>query len=297
MKYKNIYLLLFVPCALCLVTCGIKKQDSKKIFHYNESTGIASLDPAFSKNQSTMWPVHQLFNTLVENDGDTRTRGSLAKSWDISADRLEYIFHLRTDVFFHDNDAFTGGKGRKMTSSDVEYSFKRIIDPKVASPGFYIFNNVVDSIDGFKAIDDSTFKLKLIKPYAPILQILKMTYCSVVPKEVVEKYGSDFRSHPCGTGPFQFVAWEEGLALIFKKNENYFEKDSTGNRLPYLDGVKITFNESKATEFLLFRQKQLDFLNDIDASFKDEILTLKGALRDDWKDKVVLQIHPYLNTE
>ncbi|HWN88188.1 MAG TPA: ABC transporter substrate-binding protein, partial [Chitinophagaceae bacterium] len=80
-----------------------------------------------------MWPVHQLFNTLVENDGDTRTRGSLAKSWDISPDRLEYIFHLRTDVFFHDNDAFENrkarpdepvGRGRKMTAPDVEYSFK-----------------------------------------------------------------------------------------------------------------------------------------------------------------------------
>jgi len=297
MKYKYIYLFLLVPCSLCLVTCGIRNQSLKKIFHYNESTGIASLDPAFSKNQSTMWPVHQLFNTLVENDGDTKTRGSLAKSWDISADRLEYIFHLRTDVTFHDNDAFANRKGRKMLASDVEYSFKRILDPKIASPGFYIFNNVVDSIEGFKAIDDSTFRLKLIKPYAPILQILKMTYCSIVPKEVVEKYGSDFRSHPCGTGPFQFVAWEEGLALIFKKNENYFEKDSAGNKLPYVDGIKITFNESKATEFLLFRQKQLDFLNDIDASFKDEILTLKGELRNDWKGKVVLQIHPYLNTE
>jgi len=297
MKYKYIYLFLLVPCSLCLVTCGIRNQSLKKIFHYNESTGIASLDPAFSKNQSTMWPVHQLFNTLVENDGDTKTRGSLAKSWDISADRLEYIFHLRTDVTFHDNDAFANRKGRKMLASDVEYSFKRILDTKIASHGFYIFNNVVDSIEGFKAIDDSTFRLKLIKPYSPILQILKMTYCSIVPIEVVEKYGSDFRSHPCGTGPFQFVAWEEGLALIFKKNENYFEKDSAGNQLPYLDGIKITFNESKATEFLLFRQKQLDFLNDIDASFKDEILTLKGELRNDWKDKVVLQIHPYLNTE
>jgi len=286
-----------ITLSIFLIACNDKESNNKKIFHYNESTGIASLDPAFSKNQSTMWPVHQLFNTLVENDGDTKTRGSLSKRWDISADRLEYIFHLRTDVFFHDNDAFSGGKGRKMVAADIEYSFKRITDPKVASPGFYIFNNVVDSVDGFKAIDDSTFRLKLIKPYAPILQILKMTYCSVVPREVVEKYGSDFRSHPCGTGPFQFVAWEEGLALIFKKNENYFEKDLAGNRLPYLDGIKITFNESKATEFLLFRQKQLDFLNDIDASFKDEILTLKGELRNNWKDKVVLQIHPYLNTE
>jgi len=217
MKHKIIYLFFLATCSLYLITCSSKDQSSKKIFRYNESTGIASLDPAFSKNQSTMWPVHQLFNTLVENDGDTKTKGSLAKSWDISADRLEYIFHLRTDVYFHDNDAFENGKGRKMFASDVEYSFKRILDPKIASPGFYVFNNVVDSMEGFKAIDDSTFRLKLIKPYAPILQILKMTYCSVVPKEVVEKYGSDFRSHPCGTGPFQFVAWEEGLALIFKK--------------------------------------------------------------------------------
>ena len=298
MKYKNRYLLiLLVPCCLCQITCTNRKQNSKQIFRYNESTGIASLDPAFSKNQSTMWPVHQLFNTLVENEGDTKTKGSLAKNWDISPEGTEYLFHLRTDVFFHDNDAFAGGKGRRMVAADVEYSFKRLVDRKLASPGFYIFNNVVDSIDGFRAINDSTFRLKLIKPHAPILQILKMTYCSIVPKEVVEKYGSDFRSHPCGTGPFQFVAWEEGLALIFKKNENFFEKDPAGNLLPYLDGIKITFNESKATEFLLFRQKQLDFLNDIDASFKDEILTLKGELRDNWKDKVVLQIHPYLNTE
>ncbi|HJS54653.1 MAG TPA: hypothetical protein VJ765_08925, partial [Chitinophagaceae bacterium] len=106
MKYKIIYLFLLALCSLSLITCTDKKQNSEKIFRYNESTGIASLDPAFSKNQSTTWPVHQLFNTLVENDGDTKTKGSLAKTWDISADRLEYIFHLRTDVFFHHNDAF-----------------------------------------------------------------------------------------------------------------------------------------------------------------------------------------------
>lgn len=291
------YQLSIITLSILLTGCQPGKEDSRNIFRYNESTGIASLDPAFSKNQSTIWPAHQLFNTLVENDGDTKTKGSLAKSWDISANGLEYIFHLRTDVFFHDNDVFTGRKGRKMVAADVEYSFKRIIDAKLASPGAWIFNNVVDSADGFKAIDDSTFRLRLLKPYAPILQVLKMKYCSVVPKEVVEKYGSDFRSHPCGTGPFQFVAWEEGLALILKRNENYFEKDSAGNPLPYLDGIKITFNESKATEFLLFRQKQVDFLNDIDASFKDELLTLKGELRQSWKDKVVLQTHPYLNTE
>lgn len=300
MQYPAIprhYLLIFAVSGLYLSSCFYKKNTNKSIFRYNESTGIASLDPAFSKNQSTIWPVHQLYNTLVENQGDDSTRGSLAKTWEISPGGLDYIFHLRNDIFFHDNEAFPGGKGRKMTARDVEYSFKRIMDPKLASPGSWIFNNVVDSLEGFRALNDSTFRLRLLRPYAPILQVLKMKYCSVVPKEVVEKHGADFRRNPCGTGPFQFVAWEEGLALVLRRNENYFEKDSIGNSLPYLDGIKITFNESKATEFLLFRQKQLDFINDIDASFKDELLTLKGELRSEWKDKVILQVHPYLNTE
>jgi ABC-type transport system substrate-binding protein len=124
-----------------------------------------------------------------------------------------------------------------------------------------------------------------------------MQYCSVVPKEAVEKYGSDFRRHAVGTGPFQFVAWEEGQALVLKKNPLYFERDEQGNRLPYLDGVKLSFNDSKATEFLLFRQGKLDFINDIDASFKDEVLTKKGTLRKEWEGKIILQTHPYLNIE
>ncbi|HVZ95833.1 MAG TPA: ABC transporter substrate-binding protein, partial [Chitinophagaceae bacterium] len=109
--------------------------------------------------------------------------------------------------------------------------------------------------------------------------------------------GKDFRSHPCGTGPFELVAWEEGQALILKKNPNYFEKDNAGNRLPYLDGIKVTFFEDKATEFLEFQQGRLDFMNDIDASFKDEVLTKEGKLRKEWQGKIILDTHPYLNIE
>ncbi|HYM95363.1 MAG TPA: ABC transporter substrate-binding protein, partial [Chitinophagaceae bacterium] len=158
-------------------------------------------------------------------------------------------------------------------------------------------NRKVDSLQPFKAIDDSTFQLKLVRPYNPILGILSMQYCSIVPREAVEKYGNYFRRHPVGSGPFQFVAWEEGQALVLKKNENYFEKDSLGNRLPYLDGLKVSFYDSKATEFLLFRQKKLEFINDIDASFKDALLTKSGTLKKEWEGKIVLQTHPYLNIE
>ncbi|MGN6493916.1 MAG: ABC transporter substrate-binding protein [Agriterribacter sp.] len=290
------YLLLLLSA--CIITsCSHKKSSEKKVFHYNQSEGIASLDPAFAKNQSIMWAVHQLYNTLVETDEQLQLKPSLAKSWNISADRLTYTFTLRDDVFFHDNEAFANGKGRKMTASDVVYSLQRIMDKATASPGAWIFNGRVDSANGFAAINDTTFQLKLIKPFNPILGILSMQYCGVVPKEAVERYGKDFRRHPCGTGPFRFTLWEEGQALLMAKNERYFERDSAGKSLPYLDGIKISFLDSKATEFLEFRQGRLDFINDIDASFKDEVLTKKGELRADWKDNVTLSKHSFLNTE
>ena len=281
----------------CALSCNNSTQNDKQVFRYNETTGIATLDPAFAKNQSIIWPVHQLYNTLVETNYELNIVPSLALSWDVSADRLTYTFHLRQDVFFHDDPSFPKGKGRRMVAEDVAYSFRRVVDPLTASSGAWIFNNRVDSINGFKALDDSTFQLKLIRPFTPVLGLLSMQYCSIVPREVVEHYGRDFRNHPCGTGPFKFKEWEEGDALVLLKNENYFESDSQGKKLPYLDAIKISFFDNKATEFLLFRQNQLDFINDIEASFKDEVLTKKGELRPDWQKRIVMSKHPYLNTE
>ncbi len=279
------------------LSCAGKKDQHKKIFRYNQPEGIASLDPAFAKNQSTMWAAHQLFNTLVEVDENLHIQPSLCKRWTVSDDRLTYTFILRDDVFFHNNSAFPGGKGRRMLAGDVAYSLERIVDKATASPGAWIFNNRVKDSAGFKAFNDTTFQLTLIRPFHPILGILSMQYCSVVPREVVEKYGAGFRRNPCGTGPFQFTLWEEGQALLLAKNENYFEQDSVGKRLPYLDGIKVSFLDSKATEFLEFTQGRLEFINDIDASFKDEVLTKKGELRKDWKEKAVLSKHSFLNTE
>lgn len=289
------YCMLFLM--LMSAGCYSSGRSGKMIFHYNEFSGIASLDPAFAKAQSTMWPAHQLFNTLVEIDDSLNIIPSLAKRWEISDDRLSYTFYLRDDVFFHDDDAFPGGRGRKMTARDVEYSLHRIIDQQTASPGAWIFNRKVDTLAAFTAVNDSVFRLKLLRPYNPILGILSMQYCSIVAREAVEKYGNDFRRHPVGTGPFQFVVWEEGQALVLKKHPRYFERDSAGTRLPYLDGIKVTFYDSKATEFLLFRQQQLDFINDIDASFKDDILTKQGKLRKEWEGRIELQVQPYLNVE
>ncbi len=288
--------LLLVPAAF-MIGCSENADSKKQVFRYNEATGIASLDPAFAKNQSVMWAVHQLYNTLVEVDSNLNIVPSLAKAWTVSPDRKTYTFYLRRGVYFHDNPAFPGGKGRELVATDVVYSLNRIIEPSVASSGAWIFNGRVDTAKPFVALNDTTLQLKLLHPFHPILGILTMPYCSIVPKEVVERFDGDFRRNPCGTGPFFLKYWQEGDALVLHKNYRYWQHDSTGKRLPYLDAVQVSFFNNKSTEFLQFRQGKLSFVNDIGPAFKDELLTRSGDLRNEWKGKLVLKKHPYLNVE
>jgi peptide/nickel transport system substrate-binding protein len=90
---------------------GSSKYDNKDlvIFRYNESSGIATLDPAFAKDQATIWATNQLFNGLVQLDKSLNVQPSIAKSWIISVDALHYTFSLRNDVYFHDDKIFENG--------------------------------------------------------------------------------------------------------------------------------------------------------------------------------------------
>src|SRR6201991_808389 len=113
---KSIYLAgaTFLLAVWVLQGCYSNEKSDKQVFRYNEQTGIASLDPAFAKNQSIMWAVHQLYNTLIEVDSQLHLVPSLAKNWTISPDKKTYTFYLRDDVFFQDDPCFPGGRGRKM---------------------------------------------------------------------------------------------------------------------------------------------------------------------------------------
>lgn len=262
----------------------------------NMDQNVTSLDPAFARNQNATWMTNQIFNGLVQIDSALNTIPCIAKSWQISDDGLVYTFNLRNDVRFHDDPLFHGGKGRKVIASDFVYSFNRVIDPKVASSGTWIFSDKVKDIHNFIAINDSTFQVKLVKPFPAFIKLLTTQYCSVVPKEIVAHYGKDFRSHPIGTGPFKFKYWKEDEILVMLKNEHYWEyKD--GIQLPYLDAVKVTFISDKQSAFMNFIKKDLDFFDKVDGSYRDDILTKSGKMTRKYQGKFQLKKSPYLCTE
>jgi len=281
--------------SLIAVSCSNKTDTTRDhlVFRYNEHKNIGSLDPAFAKDNADIWAVNQLFNGLVQMDDSLLVQPSIAKRWTVSENALEYSFVLRDDVYFHKHNLFKKDSTRQVTAHDFEYSFNRILDPNIASSGRWIFNKISD----FKALNDSVFNITLKQPFPAFLGLLTMKYCSVVPKEITEHYGTNFRAHPIGTGPFKFKRWEENVKLVFRKNEQYFETNAQGEKLPYLEAVAITFLPDKQSEFMQFIQGNLDFLNSLDASYQDEILTTQGVLRDKYTATIDLIRSPYLNTE
>lgn len=299
MGLRNNYWLL-VPIAIWIGCClffscdeNISKFDDSQVFRYNEHSNISSLDPAFAKDISDIWAVNQLFNGLVELNDSLHVQPAIAKRWEISDDGKTYTFYLRNDVMFHKHQLFGKDSTRVVNSYDFEYSFNRLLDTNVASPGRWVLNNVAN----YKAENDSTFVMNLHKQFSPFLGLLSMKYCSVVPKEAIAFFGSDFRSNPIGTGPFKFKLWVENTKLVLRKNPVYFETDANGSQLPYLEAIAITFLPDKQSEFLQFVQGNIDFLNSIDASYKDDILTVDGELSERYKSKIDMISGAYLNTE
>ena len=263
-RYKKIIAnVLIAHCslliALILFSCGNKNSDNEnlKIFKYNESAGILTLDPIYAKDLPHIWACNQIFNGLVAFDDEMNIIPAIAKSWNISDDGMTYTFILRDDVYFHEDECFfkttdnrqrttdivqdvlatqqlSNSATRCVRAQDFVYSFNRVLDRKLNSSGSWIFANVErrqQTTDNgqqtfeyaFAAVNDTVLEIKLSQPFPAFLGILSMTYASVVPQEAVEYYGTEFGRHPVGTGPFKFQYWKEGVKLVFRKNPIYFE--------------------------------------------------------------------------
>src|ERR1700754_3268474 len=120
MKKLLCYLL---PLLLLPAACHTDTPNSHKtVYNINLDEGLTSLDPAFSRNQFAIWMVNQVFNGLVQIDDSLNVQPCVAKKWETSADGTLYTFHLRNDVYFHDDPHFKNGVGRKAVASDFVYS-------------------------------------------------------------------------------------------------------------------------------------------------------------------------------
>ncbi len=120
-------------------------------FRFNSLETPNSLDPAWIRDTASSDIGTSIHEGLVEFDPiGLSVNPCIAESWTISEDARTYTFKIREGVLFHDNPCFPGGKGREVVSSDFKYSFERVCDPRVASPGAWMFLDFVDGSNAYR---------------------------------------------------------------------------------------------------------------------------------------------------
>ncbi|MEW6188103.1 MAG: ABC transporter substrate-binding protein, partial [Thermodesulfobacteriota bacterium] len=172
--------------------------------------------------------------------------GDLAEKWKW-VNPTTVIFSLRKGVKFHNKPPVNG---RELTSADVKYTFERILSPELKSP----VRSLYEVIKSIETPDRYTVKFILSEPYAPFTYYTALTFVSIIPKEVVEKFG-DLKKWESmiGTGPFILEKNEPNVRVLFKRNPDYFEKGR-----PYLDGVEYRVIKSPEIMNTAVRNKELD---------------------------------------
>ncbi len=177
---------------------------------------MKSLDAPHYDGQRTTWSpssdiVNMIQDTLVALDWDGKTViPYLAKSWQISEDGKTYTFKLRDDVQFC--------SGKKFTSADVLYSFKRLLDPDTKAPLKWRAGNIKE----LRAPDPTTVEYELNEPFADLMMNLVSFTMAIHNKESVEKHGKDYGTQAVdGTGPWCFESWQPRTEIVLKRHDAY----------------------------------------------------------------------------
>ena len=223
------------------------------------SSDTPSLDPSHTTSMNIHSSVGAVYERLImwpteagtDWDPNNPYVPGLAESWETSDDFLTWTFNLRQGVKWHNVPPVNG---RELTSDDVLFSYEWLTKPDSILGGGFKAVSSVEAVDRYTVV----YHLNKVAPgLFDELSVPGKGY--ILPREA----GSgqwNIRLSAIGTGPFmahpQEYVYKVGMNL--NRNPDYWVKDERGNRLPYLDGVKIRVIPDFASRLAAFRTGKVD---------------------------------------
>ena len=243
------------------VPAGTKLAAKQEIVINNGSEPV-SLDPHKVEGVPESNIILNLLEGLVSTDADGKIVPGVAQSWS-SPDNRTWTFILYPDAKWSD--------GSPVTANDFVYSWRRLVDPKTASPyGSYLHYAYVENVDeilkgakspdtlGVKALDDHTLQVQLTQPVPYFVDMLSHTALKPVPKGAIEQFGDKWTSVGkfTGNGAYTLSSWSVNERLVLKRNPEYRNDKET-----VIEQATFLPLQSETSDINRYRAGEIDITN------------------------------------
>ncbi|MDI6402144.1 ABC transporter substrate-binding protein [Balneolaceae bacterium ANBcel3] len=244
---------------------------------------ISSFDPLFALNTSDRRVIGLIYEGLVRFNEQENVVPALAKKWEISEDSLTYTFTLRRSAFYHDDESFLQGRGRRIHSNDVLKVFERMASRDVPPDAAELFRETIlgfdaffleqrevylprkrqmETIPGIEVLSDSTIAFHLFDPDPEFLYKLASPYAVIYPEEPFRFRDSGLHTRAVGSGPFRHHSSIGDSIHIFLRND-YYPHFSERENDQYVQRIELLNTENETRLYSLFTRNKLDILFDL----------------------------------
>jgi peptide/nickel transport system substrate-binding protein len=184
----------------------------------------------------------------------------LAQSWKVSKDGKEITFKLRNGVSFSDGTPFS--------SEDVAYTVKQLMDPALHSPTGDAFRSGPGDVET-KIVSATQISITFPAPVAGLDRQFD---------QVAILSAHSGKKEMAVLGPFMVADYKPGSTVLLKRNPNYWKTDAKGQKLPYLDSIKLDIQPNRDVEMLRFKRGEIDLINSIDSEYFDKLASTSPQL-------------------
>ena len=266
MKRRNLLFAvgLFVVASFALAACAEAEPADEKILTFAQSADAGTLDPPNQTSANSLAPASHIYEGFVTFEpGTTNPVPALATSWEISDDGLEWIWHLREGVKFHD--------GTDFDADAVVYNFERWWDldhPYNQGTDQFLYwgwmwegrkQDGTDSVlASIEAVDDLTVKMMLNRPNASLLNTLTMENFRFASPAAIEEQGDNYgtaEGEAIGTGAFMVDEWLQEDSITLARYDDYW------GDAPTLDKIVYRVIPDTSAAFLALQAGDIDVLS------------------------------------
>ena len=170
-----------------------------------------SLDPEDTNDNLSLSVEREVYDGLLGFTPDMKAKPELATSWEASPDAKVFTFHLRKGVKFQD--------GTPLNAEAVKLNFDRARDGEHKLKKYSLYEEIA-AVD---AVDDSTVRFTLRKPFGAMLYNFAHPSSRIVSPATLKQGEPQVAHHPVGTGPFKLASWTPGQEIVLERNPDYWE--------------------------------------------------------------------------